>query len=245
MSIIITVPSEPSFSAGTYLYPLTGCEGLAGAAGCPVSCHLHPALLLPQPRWPAQHWGPRGNPHSCPSTFPTHSSSWGHDQRLAPHYCQAQKNRREMEWEGDIIDFKEDPDAGALVWSSTRFRFTFGNGINLLLNWQNEDSLLTFSWQCSLIAIILLGKKIQPLLLSRARLPWASGLPALVRCLVAAQRAGQALSGGQHQASHMCCLFAVQKHTQQNKAASGENYSFEMWLARVRVWTLRFQLPFP
>lgn len=185
MSIVITVPSEPSFSAGTRLYPLTGCEGLGGAAGCPVSCHSHPALLLPQPRWPAQHWGPRGNPHSCPSTFPTHSSSWGHDQRLAPHYCQAQKNRREMEWEGDIIewegdiiDFKEDPDAGALIRSSTRFRFTFGNGINLLLNWQNEDSLLTFSWQCSLIAIILLGKEIQPLLLSRARLPWASGLPA-------------------------------------------------------------------
>ena len=32
-----------------HLYALTECEGLAGAAGCPVSWHFPGVLLLPQP----------------------------------------------------------------------------------------------------------------------------------------------------------------------------------------------------
>lgn len=104
-----------------------------------------------------------------------------------------------------------------------------------------SDSLLSLSYRV-ITPPPQKGPPTPPPVLSLAHLAWG---------LVAAQEPDSFCPSLAVQApgvlpvpSRAVCTFTVQKHTQPNKAVSGENCFFEIWLAHVRIWTLKFQLPF-
>ena len=107
-----------------------------------------------------------------------------------------------------------------------RFILMFRNGINLFLKCQNEKFLLTLLPHSNNNP--RKGNPTPPPVTSLTALVSSpSHLGANPGCNPGSWASPSESEVRQHQASHTCCLFTVPKHTQRNKAASGENCSLQ------------------